>query len=69
MESTNQNIENKVINKVAWRIIPFIGLLYVICYLDRINVSFAALEMNKDLKFDPAIYGFGAGIFFIGYFS
>src|SRR5690242_4639757 len=42
-------------------------LLYVVNYIDRVNVGFAALTMNKDLGFSPAVYGFGAGIFFIGY--
>ena len=43
-------------------------LLYFLNYLDRVNVAFAALTMNRDLGFSPAVYGFGAGIFFIGYF-
>ena len=44
------------------------GLMYVVSFLDRTNISFAALTMNRDLGFTPQIYGFGAGIFFIGYF-
>jgi ACS family tartrate transporter-like MFS transporter len=47
---------------------PFLGLLYVVNYLDRVNVGFAALTMNRDLGLSPAAYGFGAGIFFLGYF-
>src|SRR5256712_10728973 len=43
-------------------------LLYVVAYLDRINVGFAALQMREDLGFTDAVYGLGAGIFFIGYF-
>src|SRR6058998_7859 len=43
-------------------------LLYVVSYLDRINVGFAALQLNKALNFDPAVFGLGAGLFFIGYF-
>lgn len=58
----------KVFAKAAWRLIPFMILLYVVSFLDRVNVSFAALEMNRDLGFTPEIYGFGAGIFFFGYF-
>jgi len=46
---------------------PFILLLYLVNYIDRVNVGFAALTMNKDLSFSPAIFGFGASIFFIGY--
>ena len=58
---------DKVIAKVAWRIVPFIMLIAVVNYIDRSNVAFAALQMNKDLGFGPAVYGFGAGVFFIGY--
>ena len=53
--------------KCAWRLIPFITLLYVVGFIDRSNVGFAALTMNRDLGFSPAIYGLGAGIFFLGY--
>ena len=51
-----------------WRLIPFLFILYVIAYLDRINVSFAALHMNDALGFSDAVYGWGSGIFFVGYF-
>jgi len=61
-------IEKKVISKVSRRLIPFMFVLYVIAYLDRVNVGFAALQMNADLKFSAAVYGLGSGIFFIGYF-
>lgn len=47
---------------------PYLFFLYIIAYLDRVNVGYAALEMTKDLGFTPDVYGFGAGIFFIGYF-
>jgi MFS transporter, ACS family, tartrate transporter len=63
-----QEIEKKVISKVSRRLIPFMFVLYVIAYLDRVNVGFAALQMNADLKFSAAVYGLGSGIFFIGYF-
>jgi ACS family tartrate transporter-like MFS transporter len=53
--------------KTMWRLLPFLILLYVVAYLDRVNVSFAALEMRADLGFSAEVYGFGAGIFFIGY--
>jgi ACS family tartrate transporter-like MFS transporter len=53
--------------RVSRRLIPFLFLLYILNFLDRVNVGFAALEMNRDLGFGPAVYGFGAGIFFIGY--
>lgn len=57
-----------VSSKVSWRIIPFMLLLYVVAYLDRINVSFAGLQMNKDLGFTDEVFGSGAGAFFLGYF-
>src|SRR5262245_23490610 len=53
---------------VRRRLIPFLFLLYIFAYLDRINVGFAALQMREDLGLDDAVYGFGAGIFFVGYF-
>jgi ACS family tartrate transporter-like MFS transporter len=56
-----------VFRKCAWRLIPFLTLLYVVNFLDRVNVGFAALTMNKDLGFSPAVFGFGAGLFFAGY--
>ena len=58
----------KVFAKAARRLIPFMVLLYVVAYLDRVNVGFAALTMNKDLGLTPEIFGFGSGIFFFGYF-
>ena len=62
------SLEKRTVSKVFWRLMPFLGLLYIIAFLDRVNVGFAALSMNKDLGFSNAIYGLGAGIFFIGYF-
>jgi ACS family tartrate transporter-like MFS transporter len=53
--------------RVTRRLLPFLFLLYVVAYIDRINVSFAGLEMTKDLGFSDAVFGFGSGIFFIGY--
>jgi MFS transporter, ACS family, tartrate transporter len=58
---------NLLLRKIAWHILPFPLLLAVLNYLDRANIAFAALEMNKDLGFGPAVYGFGAGVFFISY--
>ena len=60
--------DDRVFAKCAWRLIPFMVVLYVVNFLDRVNVGFAALTMNRDLGFSPAIYGFGAGLFFVGYF-
>src|SRR6201996_7193666 len=52
----------------ARRIVPFIMLLYFIAFIDRVNIGFASLTMNKDLGLSPSVFGFGAGIFFWGYF-
>jgi ACS family tartrate transporter-like MFS transporter len=60
--------EAAVFSKCAWRLIPFMGLLYVANFLDRVNVGFAALTMNADIGLNAEAYGVGAGMFFIGYF-
>lgn len=54
--------------KIAWRLIPFLVFLFILAWLDRVNVGFAKLHMLQDLEFSEAVYGLGAGIFFIGYF-
>jgi ACS family tartrate transporter-like MFS transporter len=59
---------DKILARAAWRLIPFMSLMYVVSFLDRVNISFAALTMNRDLGFSPEAFGFGAGIFFWGYF-
>lgn len=59
--------ETATYTKVAWRLLPFLFLCYVCAYLDRINVSFAKLQMAQDLALSDAVYGLGAGIFFVGY--
>jgi len=64
----DQNLELATMRRVSWRLMPFLLLAYLICYIDRVNVGFAALQMNKAVGIDPKIYGLGAGIFFIGYF-
>ena len=61
-------LETRVMRKISFRIVPFIMLLYFIAFIDRVNIGFAALTMNKDLGFSPAVFGLGAGIFFVGYF-
>ncbi len=53
--------------KIAWRVLPFVFLIYIVAYLDRANVGFAKLKMADDLKFSDDVFGFGFGIFFIGY--
>jgi MFS family permease len=59
---------DRLYTKIAWRIIPFLMLVFFFANLDRANVGFAALQMRQDLGFSNAAYGLGAGIFFVGYF-
>jgi len=54
--------------KVSWRLVPFMMILYLVSFLDRVNIGFAALTMNADLGISPYVFGWGAGIFFFGYF-
>ncbi|MBV7538079.1 MFS transporter [Duganella sp. sic0402] len=61
------NLDN-LYKRVSWRLMPFLFLCFVAAYLDRVNVGFAKLQMQADLQFSDAVYGAGAGIFFIGYF-
>jgi ACS family tartrate transporter-like MFS transporter len=61
-------IEKRTLRRISWRIVPFIMLLYFIAYIDRVNIGFAALTMKSDLGFTASMLGFGAGIFFWGYF-
>jgi ACS family tartrate transporter-like MFS transporter len=58
---------NGALRKVAWRLIPFMVLLYFVAFLDRVNIGFAALTMNADLGLTKSMFGFASGIFFIGY--
>ena len=60
-------LARNTLSKVGWRLLPFLLLLYVVAWLDRVNIGFAALQMNRDLGFSAAVYGFGAGVFFVGY--
>ena len=62
------SVGERALARIRWRLLPFLGLLYVVSYLDRVNVSFAKLTMNTSIGIDDATYAFGAGIFFIGYF-
>ena len=56
-----------VISKAAWRLVPFLALLYFVSFLDRVNIGFAALTMNADVGLSASAFGLGAGIFFVGY--
>jgi ACS family tartrate transporter-like MFS transporter len=57
-----------VLRKVGWRIVPLVMLMFLVSVIDRANVSFAALSMNRDLHIEPAAFGVAAGLFFVGYF-
>jgi ACS family tartrate transporter-like MFS transporter len=59
--------EQRIFTKCAWRLVPFMTLLYLVNFIDRVNVGFAALTMNADLHFSPRVFGFGAGIFFVSF--
>src|SRR5215218_10449010 len=54
--------------KITWRLIPFLMVLWILAWIDRVNIGFAKLQMLSDLKFSETVYGLGAGIFFLGYF-
>ena len=61
-------VEDATYLKVTWRLIPLLLVCYIVAYLDRVNVGFAKLQMAGELGFSDAVYGLGAGMFFIGYF-
>src|SRR5262249_8693447 len=61
-------LEHRTIAKVSKRLVPFLIVCYFVAYLDRVNVSFAAVTMNADLGLSASAFGFGAGIFFLAYF-
>ena len=61
------SLGSRALGKASWRILPLVGLGYLCCYLDRLNVSFAATQMNVDLKFSATVYGLGSGFFFLTY--
>jgi MFS transporter, ACS family, tartrate transporter len=60
--------EQRIFARCAWRLIPFLSLLFLLNYLDRLNVGFAALTMNRALGFSPSVFGFGAGLLFFSFF-
>ena len=64
---TTTDIGRATMARVTWRLLPFLLLLYIISWLDRVNVGFAKLQMNADLGMSDTVYGIGAGIFFLAY--
>ena len=68
LETTSPQLERTVIARLMWRLMPFLFLLYIVAYLDRINMSFAVLQMREQLGLSKSAVGNAGGIFFIGYF-
>src|SRR6201981_143419 len=61
------DLASRTLRRVTLRLIPFLFLLYIVAWLDRVNVGFAGLEMNSAVWFSSAAFGFGSGVFFLGY--
>ena len=68
MQTSTQSLDDALYRKVNWRIIPLFIACFLFAYLDRINISFAKLQMQSDLGFSDTVYGLGASLFFVGYF-
>ena len=60
-------LERTAMRKASWRILPLLGLGYLVAFIDRANISFASIQMNHDLHFTATVYGLGAGMFFLSY--
>ena len=67
MPNASDPIARETISRVVRRLIPFIFICYVVAYIDRVNIGFAARELQRDLGFSAAVFGFGGGLFFLGY--
>ena len=67
-DSAAADLEKQTLRRVSWRLMPFLTFAFLLCYIDRVNLGFAALQMNTAVGLDPKIYGLGAGILYIGYF-
>jgi len=65
---TTRSSADAVFSKISWRILPILLIAYMIAYLDRVNIGYAQLQMKQTLSWGDAVYGIGAGMFFIGYF-
>jgi sugar phosphate permease len=66
-DAENELIARRVYTRIAWRLIPYMFVLYIAAYIDRVNVGFAAMDIERQLHFSNTVYGTGAGIFFLGY--
>lgn len=60
-------LEKATLRRVSFRLLPFLMLAYLVCYIDRVNAGFAALQMNKDIGLSGTVFGLGGGIFFVGF--
>src|SRR5271170_7568016 len=67
IDERSEPLARAALRKATWRLIPLIALGYGTAYMDRVNISFASLQMNRDLHFSNTVYGFGAGLFFLSY--
>jgi len=65
---SSESLESRAKRRITRRLMPFLIVLFIIAYIDRVNVSYAALQMRGDLGFASEVIGFGLGIFFLGYF-
>src|SRR5260221_9087562 len=68
LNNVGPDVERRSLLRITRRLVPFLICLFVVAYIDRVNVGIAALQMPQDLNFDPQVLGLGSGIFFIGYF-
>src|ERR1051326_7879890 len=68
LDATSEHLESAVISRLMWRLMPFLFLLYIVAYLDRINVGFGVLQMRDQFGLSDRVIGRASGIFFIGYF-
>lgn len=68
MNSPQSELATRTVKRITRHLIPYLFVLYIIAFLDRVNVAYAKLDMTADLGFSPEVFGFGAGIFFVGYF-
>lgn len=67
MTTQDDALARSALRKISWRLLPLIAIGYAIAYMDRVNISFAALQMNRDLGFSATVYGLGGGLFFLSY--
>jgi len=67
MKYDTRDVGRRARRRIAWRLLPFVFLMYVICYVDRANLAFANLRMSADLGFSDGVYGLAVCMFFIGY--